>query len=245
MHGNPADRHDTLPRTELWFGTPEGRAHFDLATLSIPEKTRLQAFRNRSRIEDFQVSRALRAHAGVPMPASSLSHSGGYAALLQTSGWLKVGVDVEAHRQRDLLRIATFAFCQAEIDALAATLPTDRARLFYGLWTAKEALAKALDLPLMDALRLCSFVPSGTTWKGEAPTDQPWFIRVFEPRAGVSLAAAGVGPDWQIPIASFEWPVPQAAPWPLIASAAAPAVASALPATAAGTACAAAGAVPD
>lgn len=278
MHSNPADgsgpsgpKPERSVRTELWLGTPEGLAHFDPTALTAEEQARLQSLRHHRRIEDFQISRALRSHARTAgMPVSSLSHSGGYAALLQTSAHVKVGVDIEVHRARDPLKIANFAFPAAEIDALEATAPSARLRLFYTLWTAKEALAKALGLPLVDALRLCTLVPAGAGWTGSAPTDQPWAVQVFEPRPGMSLAAACVGLnsgtpiDWMdsgvdsgtpidppagsdrtgsqesMGVQCFEWPAPRGATWATAACASAPAAAAAPPATAAETACGAA-----
>jgi phosphopantetheinyl transferase (holo-ACP synthase) len=158
-----------------------------------------------------------------------------------------VGVDLEISRPRDVLRIARFAFSKEEVAALEQQADSARDHLFYTLWTMKEALAKALRLNLIDALRQCVFTrapehlaaasirPTAsiwpTIWSASAPTPSPWAIQVFQPRAGFFLAAACVGASRPQALRTWEWPPQRLAHWPLIAAAgaAAPAGAAALP----------------
>jgi 4'-phosphopantetheinyl transferase len=140
---------------------------------------------------------------------------------------MQVGVDVEAVRPRDFLRIARFAFHEREIAALDAAAENERDELFYVLWTLKEALGKALQLNLIDALRHCVFTRDTNGWSGSAPTSSAWSAQVFRVRANFVLAAAFVGAGEPPVLARWEWPPQRAAEWPVIAAACASARADA------------------
>ena len=78
----------------------------------------------------------------------NLSHSGA-RALVGLARGTEIGVDVEAIRPLpDALRIARAHFSSDEVAALAATASTDIERAFFGLWTRKEAVVKALGAGL-------------------------------------------------------------------------------------------------
>jgi 4'-phosphopantetheinyl transferase len=82
----------------------------------------------------------------------NLSHSGGRALIGLTRG-AAIGVDVEAVRPiADALRIAAAHFAADEVTALAGAPRSAVERRFFGLWTRKEAVVKALgsglSLPL-------------------------------------------------------------------------------------------------
>ena len=81
---------------------------------------------------------------GEPVPvAFNVSH-GGRHGLIALASQGRVGVDVEERTERrrlDLLVDTTFG--PAERDELAALDDPDRLRLFFRLWTMKEALLKA------------------------------------------------------------------------------------------------------
>lgn len=80
--------------------------------------------------------------------AFNLSHSGAHALVGLARG-AEIGVDVEAIRPLpDALRIARAHFSPDEAAALAAIAPTDIERAFFGLWTRKEAVVKALGAGL-------------------------------------------------------------------------------------------------
>ncbi|WP_457104357.1 4'-phosphopantetheinyl transferase family protein [Methylobacterium sp. P5_C11] len=82
----------------------------------------------------------------------NLSHSGARALIGLAQG-RPIGVDVEAVRTMpDALRIARAHFSADEVSALADTPRSAVERVFFGLWTRKEAVVKALgsglSLPL-------------------------------------------------------------------------------------------------
>ena len=209
MHGN----------LQLWLATPEAAQHFDPAQLTAHERDRYARLRRLERRQEFAVSRALRTHAcrDALQPASeSLSHSGGYAALVRAHPELRVGVDLEVHRPRDVLATARTAFSDSEAHALAAATGPERERLFYAMWTVKEALAKALQLPLLEALRSCVLVVEGREWQVRVPTSAHGCVTVYQPRAELTLAAACIGGT--VPFESWSWPPQQPATWPLIAA---------------------------
>ena len=75
----------------------------------------------------------------------SLAHSRdvGVIAITQRG---PVGVDVEwQNPARDVLVFAKHMFKAAEYTKLCDARPNERARLFYAMWTAKEAVVKAAD----------------------------------------------------------------------------------------------------
>lgn len=82
----------------------------------------------------------------------NLSHSGA-RALIGLARDASIGVDVEAVRPiADALRIAAAHFAADEVSALAGAPRSAVERRFFGLWTRKEAVVKALgsglSLPL-------------------------------------------------------------------------------------------------
>jgi phosphopantetheinyl transferase (holo-ACP synthase) len=209
MHGN----------LQLWLAVPGAAQHFDPAQLTPDERDRLSRLRRPERRQEFAVSRALRAHVrrDSPEPASeSLSHSGGYAALARAHPAVCVGVDLELHRPRAVLATARTAFSESEARALAAAASPERDRLFYAMWTVKEALAKALQLPLLEALRSCVLVIDGSEWQVRAATSAAGCVAVYQPRAELTLAVACIGGT--VPIESWSWPPQRQATWPLIAA---------------------------
>ena len=232
MHGNP----------NVWLAGPEAAQHFDPAQLTDEERARMARLRRSARRQEFAVSRALRTHARLALvrPASeSLSHSGGYAALAQAQPSLRVGVDLELHRPRDVLATARGAFSEAEVGALQTVADPERERLFYTMWTVKEALAKALQLHLLDALRDCRLVVDGPEWQVRVPQSVSGCVAVYQPRPELTLAVACIGAS--LPIDSWTWPPQRTASWPLIAAISL-AAADAPPAADPGTAAAARGA---
>jgi 4'-phosphopantetheinyl transferase len=209
MHGN----------LQLWLAAPDAAQHFDPAQLTAGERDRYSRLRRPQRRQEFAVSRALRAYVlrDKPQPASeSLSHSGGYAALALAPPELRVGVDLEVHRPRDVLATARTAFGDPEARALAAATPAGREQLFYVMWTVKEAFAKAAGLPLLEALRSCAVFVDDGEWQIRAPTSAPGCVAVYQPRADLTLAVMCIGAT--VPIECSSWPPQQPAAWPLIAA---------------------------
>jgi phosphopantetheinyl transferase (holo-ACP synthase) len=154
-----------------------------------------------------------------------LSHSGGYAALAQAPTAVRVGVDLELHRARDALVIASTVFSESDARALQAAAGAERERLFYAMWTVKEALAKALQLQLLEALRSCELVVNGPAWQVRMPTSAAGCVAVYQPRPDLTLAVACIGPQGtcdylstMLPIDTWSWPPQRPARWPLIAA---------------------------
>ena len=229
MHGNlratSAHSDSDVASCALWFADPAAQDFFDTSSLSSADRAR----RSWRREREFKVSRALKAFAHADAHTYSLSHSADHAALLIAPTGMRVGVDLEAVRPREVLRIARFAFHEREVAALE-TAGGQRDELFYVLWTLKEALGKALQLNLLDALRQCVFTRDMNGWSGSAPTTSPWSAQVFRARADFVLTAAYVGVSEPPPLTRWDWPPQRAAEWPVIACATARAGAAAPPA---------------
>lgn len=206
---------------QLWLATPDAAQHFDPAELTDEERDRMAHLQRQARREEFAVSRALRAHArqAAPSPVSeSMSHSGGYAALAlaRVHPVLRVGVDLELHRGRRSLAAASTVFTRSEMRALEAAPGPEREPLFYAIWTVKEALAKVLQLPLMEALRSCEVLVDGPQWEVRAPMSGAGGVVLYQPRAELTLAVAWIGA--KLPIEAWSWPPQRPASWPLIAA---------------------------
>lgn len=89
--------------------------------------------------------------------AFNLSHSGSRAALALARG-VEVGVDIEAPtRPRPHVALARRYFCAAEAEAIAAAGDDEREARFLRLWTAKEAVLKALGRGLAFGLDRLEF----------------------------------------------------------------------------------------
>jgi hypothetical protein len=207
----------------LWLGPPEAGQFFDATKLNDTDRDRLASLNGEHRRREFAVSRALRhAALGDSSDPSSLSHSGGWAAVARGTASCRIGVDLELHRPRNLLGIARFAFDAAETAMLESLAGLQQHEAFYALWTMKESMAKALGLPLLVASRQCVFLSDAptdaTAWRGSAPTDRPWLIQVFRPRAGMALCIAVIGRNDPDAIATWEWPPMTPGEWPRIAT---------------------------
>ncbi|MDP4021180.1 4'-phosphopantetheinyl transferase superfamily protein [Methylobacterium sp. NEAU 140] len=114
----------------------------------------------------------------------NLSHSGRFA--LVGLARAAIGVDVEAVRPLpDALRIARGQFAPDEAAALAALPRGQVEAVFFGLWTRKEAVVKALGAGL--SLPLARFSVS-------LPPAEPRLLRMPGGAAAWSLAAVEVGP---------------------------------------------------
>lgn len=166
-------------------------------------------------------SHALLADANAPaMPRRSLSHSGGCAAIAIAPAGCLAGVDIEATTLRDVHSMAQFAFAPDEAQQLRSLAGPEATARFYILWTLKEAFAKALGLPLLAAMRDCSFAHHGGRWTARVPSAAPWRAIVFAPRPALTLAAVVIGSrgamrdDW----ICREWPGIVAGSWRCLAT---------------------------
>ncbi|WP_373700237.1 4'-phosphopantetheinyl transferase superfamily protein [Neisseria dentiae] len=149
---------------------------------------------------DWQVSRYLKQQA--PLPACSLSHSKGAAALLCGCGTVKAGVDIEAIRPRDFAALAGWVATEDERRILSAN--GWQADGFYRLWTLKEALLKAAGLAFpadMARVGLQTFSDGPTRlhvngqhgWQGISTTvNGSWMLScVWQGQAEIELQTLG------------------------------------------------------
>jgi hypothetical protein len=208
----------TTVTAAVWLGTPESSTFFNVNTLSDADRLRYDDLRGGRRREEFAVSRALRAEALRGQPGvSSLSHSGGWAAVAHTSDGSQVGVDIEKYRTRDVLGLARFAFDVQEIAALETLAGAARERMFYALWTMKESMAKALGVPLLAATRQCVFTLSDKGWRGTAPTEENWAVSSYQVREDMMLSVVFIGRQPPQHLETIEWPPRRPAAWHPIA----------------------------
>ena len=214
-------QHTPPPYSAVWLAPPEAAARFDPSRLAAGELAEWIALRTERRRLDWACSRALLS--AVPDDGNhirSLSHSHGFAALALTPATNAVGVDVEWLASRDFKGMASIAYSKPEADYLASLEePVDLCAKFYEFWTLKEAFAKAMRLPLVDALRDCRFVDTTGRFCAEIPLSLPWRALVFAPRPQLRLALIRIAePACQLDdgITTLEWPRPRDREWPLV-----------------------------
>jgi len=211
------------PAVDVWLATPEAAREFDPSKLSREDRAAWDALRTDRRRLDWASSRALLDVVPVAASqASSLSHTHGFAALARTPARIAVGVDVEWLAPRDFASLARTAFSTAEADEFesledASVLPGR----FYESWTLKEAFAKALRLPLADALGTCCFTHAHGVAVAAVPTTRRWRATVFAPRPQLRLAlvlvlVADAEDALATSVATMEWPPARAANWPVV-----------------------------
>jgi hypothetical protein len=222
-------RPDRTVAGEVWLATPTAADRLDPARLGPEERAEWDTLRSARRRLDWASSRALLA--AVPAAAHqarSLSHSHGFAALACVSATYSVGVDVEWLAPRDFLSMARTAFSADEADGLESLGDPAAVRaMFYEIWTLKEAFAKALQLPLVDALRRCRIAGDDRIPSATVPTDRPWRATVFVPRPQLRLAVVLLADNVSAltaDLATIEWPPRQAVSWPIARRLAGPAV---------------------
>lgn len=209
--------------TAIWLATPEAAGRLDPGRLAPADREAWTRLRTRRRRLDWASSRALLAALPeAPGSCSSLSHSGGYATVARASGALSVGVDLERMVSRDFTAMASVAFADAEVACLAALDdPGERGALFYEWWTLKEAFAKALGLPLVDALRQCCFAGPDGPGTARVPAAPGWWARVYAPRPHLRLAFVclqGPSTAGRLQPTLTEWPSWASADWPVVRS---------------------------
>ena len=209
MHGQSEVGADHA--AQLWLAVPE-RGMNDSGS-GWPRKARCELER--------AASLALLANTNAPaMPRRSLSHSGGCAAIAIAPAGCLAGVDIEVTTPRDVQSISRFAFAPDETRELLALAEPEATERFYILWTLKEAFAKALGIPLLAAMRDCSFSNRDGRWTARVPAAAPWRGIVFAPRPALTLAAVIIGSndtrcdDW----ICREWPGTARGSWRCLAT---------------------------
>lgn len=134
----------------------------------------------------------------------SLSHSGEYALMAVARG-REVGVDVEVRKANlECLKLAERFFAPREAQAMATLYEDAQQRLFYRLWTAKEAYLKGRGVGL--SLGLERFE---TLFEGESSgarvrltdsrtVDQTWQIQSLSLPDHLAGAVAVAGGNWEL-----------------------------------------------
>jgi hypothetical protein len=206
---------------EAWLATPDAADRMDPARLSDTERGAWGALRTERRRRDWASGRALLAAAAVGQDQnSSLSHSRSHAALAVASRGVAVGIDIECLVPRDFLGMAEMAYAASEFAELRALAdPQARCAAFYELWTLKEAFAKALQLPLVDALRLCRCDTVSSGQGAEVPTPLCWRATIFAPRPELRLSLVCTARTADLLATSFstlEWPRPRTTDWRIV-----------------------------
>ncbi|NML30394.1 4'-phosphopantetheinyl transferase family protein [Paraburkholderia antibiotica] len=94
-------------------------------------------------------------------PDFNVSHSGHYA-LIAIAARRKVGIDIEVAREDKNWQALTPAVFAPRDEAQVAALPAERrAAAFYDIWTAKEALLKALGVGIGEGMTWFSVLGDG------------------------------------------------------------------------------------
>jgi hypothetical protein len=199
----------------IWLAS-ELDAPFDPAILTSAEFARYRRLRSPRKRKEFELSRTLLHRLAPPTTPISLSHSAGLVALAIGEPALAIGIDIEVHKSRDVISLARFAFGPEEVEGLAHQ--PNAVQLFYDLWVLKEACAKALGLPLVDALRTCVFTIENRIIGGVLPTAKPWHAHIWHPRPNLSLGAVVVGSREPVTVHQAEWPSGMPASWPATAA---------------------------
>ncbi|HEX2047333.1 MAG TPA: 4'-phosphopantetheinyl transferase superfamily protein [Acidimicrobiales bacterium] len=137
------------------------------------------------------------------------SHSGGWVAISLAVG-SPLGVDIE--QVRPLADVGAMAERFFSPDEAARVLAAPRAEpAFFAVWTAKEAVVKAVGTGL--GVTLSSFtVPPQTeaftpiTYDGGSAEDlHGWCVRAIEAPAGYCAAVAVRGTGWSLEVQRFTW----------------------------------------
>jgi 4'-phosphopantetheinyl transferase len=127
---------------------------------------------------------------GEPTVTFNISHSG-RVLVIAVAERVPLGVDVEMLSVRnDLLRLAAHWFHPQETRAIAALAPSARERGVLALWCAKEALIKALGLPLAEHLQDVELIlrtpATATVLRSPGPRPRTWSLRPLQ--VGSALA---------------------------------------------------------
>lgn len=214
---------DSGARTEVWLATPEAASLLDPVQLDEADRLTWNSQHTLRRRLDWASSRALQQALSDDARddwSNSLSHSRGHAALARASGNLSIGVDLEWLAPRDFRSMASMAFTPEEVRELESLEdPAQVCTRFYEFWTLKEAFAKALRLPLADALSKCCFASSGPAAAAKPPTAKHWRAIVYAPRPLLRLAVVIAGPSAHSAAANpaaLEWPPQREADWPVV-----------------------------
>jgi 4'-phosphopantetheinyl transferase len=210
-------------RITLWLAGPQAAACFDPASQTNADQQRWRQIRSERRRLDWAVSRALLARAAPPAGhAVSLSHSNGHAAVAVAPAGVRLGVDLEFTRVRDVASLAQLAFSSRERADLQRRADSERIRHFYTLWTLKEALAKALRVDLQRTLQGCEILATPDGWQARCDSSVPWQAQVYAPNEQLILSVVRMGRVSAVAESGAplqrEWPQRGLSPWKRIAT---------------------------
>ena len=141
----------------------------------------------------------------------NVSHSGNMAAYVVSCG-RKVGVDVEfVGRKVSHEQIARRFFAREETAALQAEPEEKRSRVFFGIWTLKEAYLKARGTGISIPLDSFAVGLGGQSEKllredGDPEASARWKLVSVDIYADYVAAVCGEGQDWQV--GCYKWPEP-------------------------------------
>ncbi|CRI58566.1 4'-phosphopantetheinyl transferase family protein [Pseudomonas sp. CCOS 191] len=120
----------------------------------------------------------------------NLSHTQGLLVLAVSRS--PVGVDVEAHRYRDVFALCQRFFSEGERRTLSRTTRPRRLACFYRMWTLKEAWVKAAGIGIGWQWRQLRVVRKGTASGLDGPSC--WRLAASGSLEGYSIAIAGMSP---------------------------------------------------
>jgi 4'-phosphopantetheinyl transferase len=148
----------------------------------------------------------------------NLAHSDD-SALIAIAHNREVGIDLERIRDNvESLKLAERFFSPNEFERLRH-LPGDQAnRLFFTLWTCKEAYLKAVGTGLSFDLDRCEVLPvleertARVKLLGESRPHEDWLVRILSLGPDYAGAVAAEGEGWRVRFR--QWPEP-GSDWPL------------------------------
>jgi len=137
----------------------------------------------------------------------NVSHSGDRVAIAIANG-SPVGIDIEVEQPRmtDLVVLARRYFSPGEareVERGAAVDAEAAMRLFFTIWTAKEAVIKAVGGGLSIELASFSVLPVQTAWGavenlGGDPKLNGWHVAALPSEEGYRTAISALGSEWEI-----------------------------------------------
>ena len=139
----------------------------------------------------------------------NLSHSHEYALYGFTYHHL-IGVDLEFLRESDCMKIARRFFSDEEYELLIRANEDARAKLFFQLWTAKEAYLKAIGTGLADSLADVNLAidevlsPRLLAIKGDKLAAAKWSLYSCIPATGY-IASIAIKTTPFVPIDFWHW----------------------------------------
>ncbi len=135
-------------------------------------------------------------------PAFNLAHTGDVVALALAPA-AAVGLDLEVLAERTAAaRIAERRFAPAEAAWLAAVSAERRMLTFLRLWTAKEAVLKALGTGVAGGLATVELAPApdGGLRIVRLPAAGPWSLHELSLRPSLLAAVALPGASWRLSV---------------------------------------------